>query len=72
MKIQPPKGCRHRAGDFNVREHTHTLEKTMKIKSNVRAGSQTQTQTQSRTQSSKSLANVVITYVASVSRCVGI
>jgi hypothetical protein len=38
----------------------------MKIKSNVRAGAQT------RTQSSKSLANVVITYVAPVSRCVGL
>lgn len=38
----------------------------MKIKSNVHAGSGTQTK------SSKSLANVVVTYVPPVSRCVGL
>lgn len=74
MKIQPPKGCRHRAGDFNVREHTHTLEKTMKIKSNVRAGAgggNSNSKAAAGGHSSQA-NNTVVFYVPPVSRCVGI
>jgi hypothetical protein len=39
----------------------------MKVKSNVRAGSQTQKQT-----SKSSINNTVVYYVAAISRCVGI
>jgi hypothetical protein len=44
----------------------------MKIKSNVRAGSQTQKRSSSTDSTSSQINNTVVTYVAPVSRCVGI